>query len=50
MLDMVPDIVNKFTAGKVNVGEQFSADAVKTAEGMAAADPVVEPVEPTAPK
>lgn len=37
MLDMVPDIVNKFTSGKVNVGETFSADAVKAAEDMAAA-------------
>lgn len=36
MLDMVPDIVNKFTSGKVNVGETFSASAVKTAEEMAA--------------
>lgn len=47
VLDMVPDIVNKFTGGKINVGEQFSADAVKTAEEMAAADAVVEPVETT---
>lgn len=37
MLDMVPDIVNKFTSGKVSVGEEFSADAVKVAEEMAAA-------------
>lgn len=36
MLDMVPDIVNKFTGGKVSVGEEFSADAVKVAEDMAA--------------
>lgn len=35
MLDMVPDIVNKFTGGKVNVGEEFSPDAVKTAQEMA---------------
>lgn len=38
MLDMVPDIVNKFTGGKVNLGETFSADAVKAAEDMAASD------------
>lgn len=37
MLDMVPDIVNKFTSGKVSVGEEFSTDAVKVAEEMAAA-------------
>ena len=35
VLDMVPDIVNKFTGGKVSVGEEFSPDAVKTAEEMA---------------
>ena len=35
VLDMVPDIVNKFTSGKVSVGEEFSQDAVKTAEKMA---------------
>lgn len=35
VLDMVPDIVNKFTSGKVNLGEKFSDDAVKTAENMA---------------
>lgn len=38
MLDMVPDLVNRFTGGKVNVGEAFSPDAVKVAEEMAAAD------------
>lgn len=38
MLDMVPDLINKFTGGKVNVGEEFSADAVKAAEEMAAAE------------
>ena len=38
MLDMVPDIVNKFTNGKVTVGEEFSADAVKAAEEMASAE------------
>lgn len=38
MLDMVPDIVNKFTSGKVNVGESFSSDAVKVAEEMAATE------------
>lgn len=35
MLDMVPDLVNRFTGGKVNVGEEFSEEAVKTAEDMA---------------
>lgn len=35
MLDMVPDIVNKFTGGKVNLGEDFSQDAVDTAKQMA---------------
>ena len=35
VLDMVPDIVNKFTSGKVSVGEEFSQNAVKTAEKMA---------------
>lgn len=38
MLDMVPDLVNRFTGGKVNVGEAFSPNAVKVAEEMAAAD------------
>ncbi len=35
MLDMVPDLVNRFTGGKVSVGEEFSRDAVKAAEDMA---------------
>ena len=35
MLDMVPDILNKITGGKVQVGEKFSEDAVKTAEDIA---------------
>jgi uncharacterized spore protein YtfJ len=35
MLDMVPDLVNRFTKGKVNIGEEFSADAIRTAEDMA---------------
>ncbi|MCI8889142.1 MAG: sporulation protein [Hungatella sp.] len=35
MLDMVPDLVNRFTGGRVNVGQEFSADAVKVAEDMA---------------
>ncbi len=38
MLDMVPDIVNKVTGGKVEVGEEFSPDAMKTAEEMADPD------------
>ncbi len=36
MLDMVPDLVNRFTGGKVNIGEEFSKDAVETAREMAA--------------
>lgn len=36
MLDMVPDIVNRFTKGRVNIGEEFSEDAIRTAEDMAA--------------
>ena len=36
MLDMVPDLVNRFTKGKVNVGEEFSEEAVRVAEDMAA--------------
>ena len=35
MLDMVPDLVNRFTGGNVTVGQRFSQDAVKTAESMA---------------
>ena len=35
MLDMVPDLVNRFTGGKVQVGEEFSQDAMKTARDMA---------------
>ena len=35
MLDMVPDLVNRFTGGKVTVGEEFSEEAVKAAEDMA---------------
>ena len=38
MLDMVPDIVNKFTGGKVNVDEDFSEDAVAAAHEMASVD------------
>ena len=34
-VNKVLDIVNKFTSGKVSVGEEFSQDAVKTAEKMA---------------
>lgn len=36
MLDMVPDLVNRFTGGRVDVGEEFSKEAVKVAEDMAA--------------
>ena len=35
MLDMVPDLVNRFTGGKVQVGEQFSPDAMAAVEEMA---------------
>ena len=35
MLDMVPDLVNRFTGGKVSVGEEFSEEAIKAAEDMA---------------
>ena len=35
MLDMVPDLVNRFTGGKVQVGEEFSEEAMKTARDMA---------------
>ena len=29
MLDMVPDLVNRFTKGKVNIGEEMAADAAR---------------------
>lgn len=35
MLDMVPDLVNRFTGGKVSVGEEISPDAMKAARDMA---------------
>lgn len=35
MLDMVPDLVNRFTNGKMSVGEEFSEDALKAAREMA---------------
>ena len=35
MLDMVPDLVNRFTNGKMKVGEEFSEDALKAAREMA---------------
>lgn len=35
MLDMVPDLVNRFTGGKVSVGEEISQDAIRTANEMA---------------
>lgn len=38
VLDMVPDLVNRLTGGKVNIGEKVSEDAVKTAKEMAAAE------------
>ncbi len=38
VLDMVPDIINRFSGGKVNVGEDFSPNAIKKAEEMAAAE------------
>lgn len=45
MLDMVPDLVNRFSGGKVNVGEEFSADAVRTAEEMASVTEETQVVE-----
>ncbi|MEG0369059.1 MAG: GerW family sporulation protein [Hungatella sp.] len=45
MLDMVPDLVNKFTGGKANIGEEFSEDAVKTAENMAASGLQGNPIQ-----
>lgn len=38
VLDMVPDLVNRFTGGKVSIGEPISQAAVEAAEDMAAAD------------
>ena len=38
MLDRVPDRVNRFTGGKVNIDEDFSEDAVRTARKMAAGE------------
>ena len=38
MLGMVPDLVNRFTGGKVNIDEDFSEDAVRTARKMAAGE------------
>lgn len=38
VLDMVPDIVNRFTGGKVNLGQEFSQDAMSTANHMASAE------------
>ncbi len=38
MLDMVPDLVNRFTSGKVSIGEPISQEAVKAAEEMANPD------------
>lgn len=38
MLDMVPDLVNRFTGGKVNIDEDFPEDAVRTARKMAAGE------------
>lgn len=35
MLDMVPDLVNRFSGGKVSMGEEISPDAVKAAQNMA---------------
>lgn len=35
MLDMIPDLVNRFTSGKVSIGEPISEQAVQTAEEMA---------------
>ena len=32
---MIPDLVNRFSSGKVSVGEPISPEAVKAAEEMA---------------
>ena len=39
VLDMVPDIVNKLSGGKVNMGEKFSEPAMAEAEKLAAEMP-----------
>lgn len=38
VLDMVPDLINRFSSGKISIGGNISETAVKTAEDMAAAD------------
>ncbi len=38
VLDMVPDLVDRFTGGKVSVGEPVSQEAVNAAKEMAADD------------
>ncbi len=38
ILDMVPDLVNRFTSGKVSIGGPISEEAVKAAEEMAKPD------------
>ncbi len=38
VLDMVPDLLDRFTGGKVNVGGPVSREAVNTAKEMAADD------------
>lgn len=35
VLDMVPDLINRFSKGKVSIGEPISPAAVKAAEDMA---------------
>ena len=38
VLDMIPDLVNRFSSGKVSVGGPISEEAVKAAETMARDD------------
>ena len=38
ILDMVPDLVNRFSSGKVSIGGQIPETAVQTAERMARDD------------
>ena len=42
IIDMVPDIVNRFTGGKKDISEEAIAKAEEMAEEYAAADAVVE--------
>ena len=42
IIDMVPDIVNRFTGGKKDISEKAIAKAEEMAEEYAAAEPVME--------